>query len=359
MIQMKKTIIAAALLLILPTFALSAQNTEPVDTSVIDQSAAAVETANPDSVMVLGRMVSRIAIQPVASGASPITNAIDTIDTPMKGVCIVLYNDNTWKYIVTSNYQADAKVFDRCWDTKEVNPYKSPIDSLPECWTLWMVDSLRSYHAPATGRVTSRFGMRRGRRHQGVDLSLQNGTPLYSVFDGKVRFAGQKSGYGYMIIIRHNNGMETFYGHMSQLDVKSGDYVHAGDVIGLSGNTGRSTGPHLHFETRYEGLAFDPQRIIDFNTGFLRQRMMVLKRRYFDASSRYDQNFDDEFLNMEDDKKALEEAARKAMVWHKVKNGENLGAIARKYHTSVNAICHLNGIKNPNTLRAGKTIRVR
>lgn len=348
-------LLSAALLIFFNSFTASAS------APVCQASAVADTTVIADSgkVVVLGQVMPHIAIEPVASGQAPITNVIDTIQTSMPGVSVLLFNDNTWRYFVSSSYVADAKIFNRCWDTKEVNPYKAPIDSLPECWTLWLVDSLSSYHAPATGRVTSRFGLRRGRRHQGVDLSLQQGTPLYCVFDGKVRFAGSKSGYGYMVIVRHNNGMETFYGHMSQIDVKPNDIVHAGDVIGLSGNTGRSTGPHLHFETRYEGLAFDPQRIIDFNTGVLRQRMMVLKRRYFDAASRYDQNFDDEFLNMEDDKKALEEAARKAMVWHKVRNGENLGSIARKYRTSVNAICRLNGIKNPNSLRAGKTIRVR
>lgn len=319
-----------------------------------------------DSVTVLGRRVHASAIRPVRSAFTSQSNPIDTLITDVPGVNVVLYNDNTWKYSKSSEYISHCGVFDEYWDNKSTNPYKFALDSLPETWAVWLVDSLSEYHAPATGRVTSRFGIRRGRRHQGVDVSLPTGTPLYAVFDGKVRYASTLGGYGRLIIIRHNNGLETFYGHMSRHDVKEGDIVHAGDQIGLSGNTGRSTGPHLHFETRYRGLAFDPQRIVNFSDGYLRQRMMVLKRRYFENGSRYDQNFDDEYLNEEDDKKALEEkkkadaeAAKKAMVFHKVRNGENLSAIARKYHTSVNAICRLNGIKNPNTLRAGKTIRVR
>lgn len=319
-----------------------------------------------DSVMVLGQMVPASAVQPVAKDGGITSYSIDTIQTSVPGVSILLYNDNTWRYAKSDQYIADCKVFTCDWDETSVNPYKEPVDSLPETWAIWMVDSLSGYHCPALGRVSSRFGIRHGRRHQGVDMALPIGTPLYATFDGKVRVAKWMKGYGNIVILRHDNGLETFYGHMSEFKVKPGDIVHAGDVIGLSGNTGRSTGPHIHYEVRYHGLALDPQRIVNLETGDLKQRIMVLKRRYFDAASRYDQNFDDEFLNEEDDKKALEEkkkrdaeAARKAMVYHKVRSGENLGMIARKYHTTVNAICRLNGLKNANSIRAGKTLRVR
>lgn len=319
-----------------------------------------------DSVMILGQMVPASAIQPVAKDGGITSYSIDTIQTSVPGVSILLYNDNTWRYSKSDQYIADCKVFTCDWDETSVNPYKEPVDSLPETWAIWMVDSLGGYHCPALGRVSSKFGIRHGRRHQGVDMALPIGTPLYATFDGKVRVAKWMKGYGNIVILRHDNGLETFYGHMSQFNVKPGDIVHAGDVIGLSGNTGRSTGPHIHYEVRYHGLALDPQRIVNLETGDLKQRIMVLKRRYFDAASRYDQNFDDEFLNEEDDKKALEEkkkkdaeAARKAMVYHKVRSGENLGMIARKYHTTVNAICRLNGLKNANSIRAGKTLRVR
>lgn len=336
--------------------------------SVVCNGAASCDSlqVHEDSVMVLGVMMHKGVVAPVKSGSLPLTNAIDTLPTSVPGVNVVLYNDNTWHYVKTDSYLAKDKVFTEYWDTKEVNPYKMPLDSLEEVWSLWLVDSLGSYHAPTTGRVSSKFGIRNGRRHQGVDLALNVGTPLHCVFDGKVRFAGPKGGYGNLVVVRHNNGLETFYGHMSRIDVEVGAIVHAGDVLGTSGNTGHSTGPHLHFETRYMGLAMDPQRIIDFSTGYLSHRMMVLKRRYFNDASRYDQNFDDEFLLKEDDEKALaeqrrkqQEAALKAQVWYTVKNGDNLGAIARRYHTTVNNICRLNGLKNPNAIRAGKKIRVR
>lgn len=320
-----------------------------------------------DSVNVLGRMVHRSAVMPVKSISESRANVIDTLPTAVPGVNVLLYNDNTWHFSKSNEYIADSEVFREAWNETSTNPYQVALDSLPETWAVWLVDSLSEYHCPTTAtRITSKFGMRHGRRHQGIDIGLPVGSPLYAVFDGKVRVATTMHGYGKVMILRHNNGLETVYGHMSAFDLKPGDIVHAGDVIGKSGNTGRSTGPHLHFETRHKGLAFDPLRIIDFSNGNLKQRIMVLKRRYFSASSRYDQDFDEEFLLQEDDAKALaakkakeEEEARKAMVYHKVKSGENLGLIARKYHTTVNNICRLNGIKNPNTLRAGRTIRVR
>lgn len=337
------------------------------DSAAVRNDTLLTDDKLPGSVIVLGHRVPIYAIKPMPSEKVSSSNVIDTLPTSVPGVKVLLYNDNTWRYSKTDEYIADNAVFSENWDASGSDPYKIQVDSLPETWSVWLVDSLGSYHMPQTGRVTSKWGYRHGRLHQGIDISLPTGTPLFAVFDGKVRISKSvKGGYGNLVVIRHNNGLETFYGHMSRRNVKPGDIVHAGDTIGFSGNTGRSTGPHLHFETRYKGLTFDPQRIINFETGELRQRMMVLKRRYFNASSRYDQNFDEEFLLVEDDARALEEKrkkdaeeARKAMVYHKVRSGENLSIIARKYHTTVNNICRLNGIKPNAILKVGKTLRVR
>ena len=335
-----------------------------------DRDSTLLASARPvhsDSVLVLGRPFHRSVIAPLSSADHSKSNIIDTLPTAVKGVSVLLYNDNTWRYCKSAEYIADSEVFNRAWDNTVVNPYKAPVDSIPEVWSLWLVDSLSEYHTPALGRISSLFGIRHGRRHQGIDLAMPTGTPLYATFDGKVRMSTVLHGYGSIVVLRHNNGLETFYGHLSRRDVKVGDIVHAGDRIGLSGNSGRSTGPHLHFETRYDGLAFDPQRIINFTNGDLKQRIMVLKRRYFDNASRYDQNFDDEFLLVEDDAKALaekkrrdEEAARRAMVYHTVRSGDCLSKLATKYRTSVSAICRLNkGMTPSKPIRIGQKIRVR
>ncbi len=217
------------------------------------------------------------------------------------------------------------------------------------------------------------FGYRHGRRHQGIDLPYPTGTPVYAAFDGKVRISDWVGGYGNLIVIRHANGLETCYGHLSRRDVESGDWVSAGDVIGLGGSTGRSTGPHLHFETRYKGAAFDPAWLIDFETGTLRHRLLKIRSWYFNPNQRYVQDVDDEdeiFRTDEEERIAAEEQAKKeaaaraaaeaaAIKWHTIKSGDTLSGIARKYHTTVRELCRLNNMKESSVLSVGKKIRVR
>ena len=304
-------------------------------------------------------IVPRFPKQPVKSLICSESDPIDTLDTQADFVKVVLYGDGTWKYIKTKEYSEDKDLFTSYWNTSYADPYRIAWDSLPSHNPIMLVDSLSHYACPYQGKVNPRgkFGPRRGRRHQGVDLPLATGAPIYATFNGKVRDSSTMKGYGNIVIIRHENGLETFYGHLSKRNVESGDWVNAGDIIGLGGNTGRSTGPHLHFETRYMGYAFDPQWLIDFETGTLRHRMFVLKKKYLSQYSNYEQNFDDEFKTAEED--AAEEAALKAMKWHTVKSGDTLGKIARNNGTTVNALCRLNGIKSTSTLRIGQKIRVR
>jgi murein DD-endopeptidase MepM/ murein hydrolase activator NlpD len=221
------------------------------------------------------------------------------------------------------------------------------------------VDSLDQYHCPYQAKVYHRgkFGPRRGRRHQGVDLPLKVGDPVYATFTGKVRVSKYWGAFGNLVIIRHDNGLETFYAHLSKRNVEVGDWVNAGDVIGLGGSTGRSTGPHLHYETRYNGYAFDPQWLIDFENGILRHRLFVLKKKYFNIYSNYEQDFEDEMKNHEDDQK--EDAEEAAKRYYTIKSGDTLGRIAINNNTTVSELCRLNGITRNTTLRIGRKIRVR
>ena len=283
---------------------------------------------------------------------------IDTLPTANSALSIVLFNDNTWRYILAEDYKNDPEVFNNHWDTTNIHAYRDiELDSLPEATAIRLVDSLESYHYPYIGRITSRYGPRRGRAHQGLDIGLKTGDPIYATFDGKVRLSKAAGDYGNLVIIRHNNGLETYYAHLSQRDVEVGDWVVAGQQIGLGGSTGRSTGPHLHYEVRYKGQSFDPERLIDFSNGNLRRDELLLKRRHFSIYSKYEQDFGDE-----EEVAKQEEAERKAAAavqYHTVRSGDTLGAIARKYGTSVSRICQLSGIKSTSILRIGQKLRVR
>ena len=304
-------------------------------------------------------IIPRPALEPVKSLITSPSDVIDTLDTANEHIKVILRADNTWSYYKTPGFQQVAGVFDVHWNETQTNPYGIEQSNLPSQWSIWLVDSLDQYHCPFQGTVHYRgkFGVRRGRRHQGVDLPLKTGDPIYAAFTGKVRMSKYFGAFGNLVVIRHDNGLETFYAHLSKRSVEVGDWVNAGDVIGLGGSTGRSTGPHLHFETRYNGFAFDPQWLIDFEKGLLRHRLFVLKKKYFNIYSNYEQDFEDEMKNEEDDKK--EDAEREAMRWYTIKSGDTLGRIAINNGTTVNALCRLNGIKPTTTLKIGRKIRVR
>ena len=287
------------------------------------------------------------------------SDPIDTLDTVNEFIKVILYADNTWQYYKTPEYQQVTGVFDECWSETATNPYGIQQSELPDSWSIWLVDSLDQYHCPFIGDIHPRgkFGPRRGRRHQGVDLPLKTGDPIYATFTGKVRMSKYFGGFGNLVVIRHENGIETYYGHLSKRYVEAGDWVNAGDVIGLGGSSGRSTGPHLHFETRYNGFAFDPQWLIDFKTGELRQRLFLLKKKFFDIYSNYEQDFEDEMKNNEEDE--AEDAERAAMKYYTIRSGDTLSKIARNHGTTIKELCRLNGISQNATLKIGKKIRVR
>ena len=303
-------------------------------------------------------IIPRPAIESITSLYKSASDPVDTLDTAHEHIKVILYGDNTWQYYKAPEYQMTSDVFNENWSNSGTNPYGMELSQMPDQWSIWCVDSLDQYHCPYQGDVYYRgkFGMRRGRRHQGVDLPLKVGDPIHATFTGKVRISKYWGAYGNVVVIRHENGIETFYAHLSKRLVEENDWVNAGDIIGYGGSTGRSTGPHLHYETRYKGFAFDPQWLINFKTGELRHRLFVLKKKYFNIYSNYEQDFEDEIKNDEEDKK--EDAEKEAMRWYTIKSGDTLGAIARRHGTTVNALCRLNGITTKTVLKIGRKIRV-
>ena len=298
-----------------------------------------------------------LAVQAVKPVECPIV--VDTLSTESTALKVLLFNDGTWRYIQPITPERDSTVYSRYWDNDNISPYRSvKLDSIPSSVAINLVDSLKHYRFPYVGRITSRYGIRHRRPHNGIDMALKVGDTICSAFDGRVRFSkATDTGYGTLIIIRHDNGLETYHGHLSARLVEENDRVVAGQPIGLGGNSGRSTGPHLHFETRFYGQSFDPERIINFRTGELRRDYFLLKKSYFSIYSKYSQDFNAEAERSAADKKENELSAEKR--YYKVRSGDYLGLIAKRNGTTVSAICRLNGISPNTTLQIGKVLRVK
>lgn len=276
---------------------------------------------------------------------------MDTLDTQDKYLKIIIYSDHTWQYHDEGRPVIDTSNFFLGWtEDGEIHAFKNVnISELPEEIDLKLVDENNPYCLPYQASVRSGYRFRRSRPHNGVDLSLHTGDTIRAAFNGVVRFSSggaATGGYGNLVVIRHTNGLETYYGHLSRRLVEADEPVKAGEVIGLGGSTGRSTGPHLHFETRYMGQSFDPERVFDFESGALRDTVLSLKKHYFSIYSHYGQT-------------DSESKAAAGRIIHKVKQGDNLGAIARKYGTTVSAICRLNNISSKKILRIGERLIVR
>lgn len=167
------------------------------------------------------------------------------------------------------------------WDSTVLDPYRLNVKNLNVEFSVAILAADCGYNLPIVGRVNSGFGWRHGRPHQGVDLQLRTGDSVSVAFDGVVRMSKWYAGYGNCVIVRHYNGFETLYGHLSKRIVKTGDLLNAGQVIGLGGSTGHSTGPHLHFETRFLGRPIDPANIIDFKADTLVSNTITINKNSF------------------------------------------------------------------------------
>lgn len=270
------------------------------------------------------------------------------VDRKMKAVDSVALH----RLILNEQIETPAADLYEDWNNK----YAHRATALPDTFKI----NLRGFCMPTDNRVvTSNFGARWGRQHKGIDVKVYIGDTIRAAFSGKVRMVKYEArGYGKYVVIRHGNGLETIYGHMSKHLVAEDEIVEAGQPIGLGGNTGRSTGSHLHFETRLCGVALNPALMFDFKNQdvvgdyymFYRdtyQKESIVANRLRGVNGRGDIVSDED---MELAIAAPEATYTKNVKFHKVKSGETLSSIARKRHTTVNAICKLN--------RIGKNIRL-
>lgn len=222
-------------------------------------------------------------------------------------------------------------------DFDETNVFQiTPEMELPENQVLILQsDSLGDYQHPRVGPINSKYGWRDGRMHKGIDINLNKGDAVVAAFDGMVRIARNKGGFGNVVIIRHYNGLETVYAHLSRIKVKPGQVVQSGQLIGLGGSTGHSSGPHLHFELRFKGHALNPSALISFTNNRLLCDSITVKRSKYGVCA-YPSN----------------------ATLHTVERGDSWYEIAKQYGLSMKELCLLNGTDKRYYLKIGQKLRV-
>ncbi len=223
------------------------------------------------------------------------------------------------------------------WNTSKPHPYPTSLFKLDTTSELKLSSRKSGDYASPLDKIviTSKYGNRDGRSHRGYDLDLQVWDEVSTAFDGQVRFAACYGGYGRVVVVRHYNGLETLYAHLHRYNCKVGDVVKAGDVIGLGGSSGHSTGSHLHFEVRYKGIALDPGTMIDFKKKKLVSKSIHLRKGKWGYAS-----------------------IPVGIPFHTVIRGDSLCEIATKYGTTISKLCEINNIRRNGSLRVGQRIRI-
>jgi murein DD-endopeptidase MepM/ murein hydrolase activator NlpD len=287
--------------------------------------------------------------QDLLANQAPIDRKIKAVDSLMMQQLLM---NEVWESPAADLYED--------WDNMHAH---SRVTELPDSFRI----SLKDFCMPTDSRVlTSNFGARWGRQHKGLDIKVYIGDTIRAAFSGKVRVVRyERRGYGKYVVIRHYNGLETIYGHLSAQLVVEDQEVHAGEPIGLGGNTGRSTGSHLHFETRLCGVALNPALMFDFrNQDVVDDYYMFHKDTYQSESliatrlrgvggSSFGQGGEDVELASAAPAASYQQEAR----FHKVRKGETLYSIARKRGTTVNAIMKLNHLKKSSKLQPGQILK--
>ena len=276
--------------------------------------------------------------------------------------------ENTTKYLeelFEEEEEPELDIYTEGWDSQAVNCYNAA--QVPQT----AVIDVTNFAMPHPGYITSPYGYRRRfrRMHKGVDLKLNIGDTVRAAFDGKVRIVrnqGARKGYGMYVVIRHPNQLETVYGHLSKWLVEPDQYVKAGDPIALGGNTGRSTGPHLHFETRYMGYAINPCAIFDFANQTTHTDTYTFDKNTYQNARNFspaaNSEYAKEYLKKNPAKPYVHNSAPKSKsstASYRVRKGDTLSKIASRNGTTVAKLCRLNGIKTTTKLSVGQRLKLR
>ena len=299
---------------------------------------------------------------------------VDTVTTPQG--TMVIYGNRTWRYLEDRDFdgimneslhatieQDSSLRFVQTWDNNvcytsdrgnDLNRLKDTL------WVCLMDEKYSDFVCPVPGVVTSRYGFRSGRYHNGTDLDLEVGDTVVAAWSGKVRYAKwNDGGFGNLVIIRHYNGLETCYAHLSKHLVAPDQEVLAGDPIGLGGNTGHSFGAHLHFEVRFYDAPMNPEQVIDFAKKEVKDENLLVHKGLFrpGAKPTDQEEHGESIASVQTKSKAA--VASGAKKYYKVRPGDTLSEIAMRNNTTVSRLCSLNGCKPSKTLQVGQSLRVK
>lgn len=274
--------------------------------------------------------------------------------------------ENTGKFLeelFNEEEEPEFDIYTEGWDSKRVNCYSEA--NVPQTAQI----DVSKFSMPHKGYITSPYGYRRRfrRMHKGVDLKVNIGDTIRAAFDGRVRIKNfERRGYGNYLVLRHTNDLETVYGHLSAFLVEEDQYVKAGEPIALGGNTGRSTGPHLHFETRYMGYAINPCAIFDFANQTTHTDLYTFDKRTYQKARNYDpaanSQYARQYLKENPNKPYVRTASnhtKGSASTYRVRKGDSLSKIASRNGTTVAKLCKLNGIKTSTKLQVGQRLKLR
>lgn len=248
--------------------------------------------------------------------------------------------------------EPELDIYTEGWNSKRVNPFRE--SEVPDS----KVIDVTGYYIPVPGKVNSNYGYRArfGRMHKGVDLHIRSNDTIYAAFEGKVRLTNYEAkGYGYYVILRHPNGLETVYGHLNRFLVKPNQSVKAGQPIALGGSTGRSTGPHLHFETRFMGYAINPNAIFDFANHTTHTDTYTFSKSTYQQARNYSPSRNLAKSERENPYKA----ATNVRATYTVKRGDTLSAIAKSNGISATTLRRLNNMSSTDKIKVGQVLKLR
>lgn len=254
------------------------------------------------------------------------------------------------------DYSPSNSLLSEYWDNKRYNPYPPPVKNVP--FQLLFKDSVIASPILIEKVVTSRYGWRNRRPHKGIDIDLETGDTITSILDGKVRYVKYNRGHGKAVIVRHSNGLELLYAHMSKQLVKENDLVVKGQPLGLGGATGNARGSHLHLEAMYKGNHINPEYLFDFgDKNSIRSNEFWVSNKW--TSPHLHSSKRKSKIEITSSKEEALKEKVKPYKTHRIRRGDSLSRIAQKYGVSISSICKANGIRRSTTLRVGKRLIIR